>query len=249
MIVVGLDIESTGLDKVKDRPIEVGMTLWTTNFNRGLENRSILVQSDNVKVTSEITEITGINQGMVDRFGLSPGEAYEEVEYFVERAEAIVAFNGRRFDIPMFRNWAKRVGKVWPEKFVIDPYEDMPATHAGPTPGMRPQELITMCAKNGIYYDAHAASADVEAMLRLMSKFPFETVLERAKSPVVVIQSQQDRSQNDRVKKHRFRWHPTLRIWWKAVKQVDLDALAKGVNNEFPMRERLDLTVEDLENE
>ena len=240
MIVVGLDIESTGLDKVKDRPIEVGMTLWTTKFNRGLENRSILVQSDGVKVTDEITEITGINQGMVDGFGLTPLEAYEEVEYFISRAQAIVAFNGRRFDVPMFQQWAKRLGKTWVEKRVIDPFEDLP---------MRGQELITMCAKMGIYYDAHEAGADVGAMLRLMAKFPFEIVLERAQSPVVVIQSQQDRSQNDRVKKHRFRWQPNLKIWWKAVKQIDLDALAKAVNNEFPIRERPDLNEEYLESE
>src|SRR5208283_5142044 len=103
MIVVGLDIESTGLDKVKDRPIEVGMTLWTTNYGRGLENRSFLVQSDGVKVTDEITEITGITQGQCDRFGLQADEAFEEVLYVVSQAEAIVAFNGRRFDIPMFQ--------------------------------------------------------------------------------------------------------------------------------------------------
>jgi DNA polymerase-3 subunit epsilon len=238
MIVVGLDIESTGLDKVKDRPIEVGMTLWTTNFSRGLEARSLLVQSDGVKVTSEITDITGINQGMVDRFGVTPEEAYEEVESFVSRAEAVVAFNGRRFDIPMFQQWAKRVGKAWPDKLVIDPFEDLP---------MRGQELITMCAKVGIYYDPHEASADVGAMLRLMSQFPFDVVLERAKSPVVVIQSQQGRNENEKVKKHKFRWNPDRKIWWKAVKQIDLDTLAKAVNNEFPMQERPDLTPEMLD--
>ena len=101
----------------------------------------------------------------------------------------------------------------------------------------------------GIYYDAHEAGADVGAMLRLMAKFPFEIVLERAQSPVVVVQSQQDRSQNERVKKHRFRWQPNLKIWWKAVKQIDLDALAKAVNNEFPIRERPDLNEEYLESE
>ena len=240
MIVVGLDIESTGLDKVKDRPIELGVTLWTTKYNRGLDSRSLLIQSDGVKVTDEITEITGINQSMCDNFGYSPEDAYEEMSYFVDRADAVVAFNGRRFDIPMCQQWAKRVMKAFPDKLVIDPYEDLP---------MRSQELITMCAKMGIYYDPHEAGADVNAMLRLMGKFPFELVLSRAKSPVVVVQSQQDRSQNDRVKKHRFRWHPNLKIWWKAVKQVDLDALAKGVNNEFPMHERPDLTAEELENE
>lgn len=248
MIVVGLDIESTGLDKVKDRPIEVGMTLWTTNLNRGLENRSFLVQSDGVKVTDEITEINGITQEQVDRFGLQVDEALDEVLYVVEQAEAIVAFNGRSYDIPMFKNWAKRVGKTWPDKLVIDPYDgDLPAKSNAITPAMRPQELITMCAKNGIYFDAHEALGDVGGMLKLMSKRPFEMVLERAKSPTVIIQSQQSRRENDKAKKHKFRWNPDQGIWWKSLKRLDLDYLASKVNNEFAMRERPYLTPEMME--
>lgn len=238
MILVGLDIEATGLDKVKDRPIEVGVALWTTKFNRSLETRALLVQSDGVKVTDEITEITGINQGMVDKFGYSSEEAFDETVYFVNQAEAIVAFNGRRFDIPMFYQWAKRIKKIFPDKQVIDPYEDLP---------MRGQELITMCAKMGIYYDPHEAGADVSAMLRLMGKFDFELVLTRAKSPVVVVQSLQSRNNNDAAKKHKFRWNPERKIWYKIVKEIDLDVLVKEINNEFGLQQ-LDLLPEDLEN-
>lgn len=238
MILVGLDIEATGLDKVKDRPIEVGVALWTTKFNRSLETRALLVQSDGVKVTDEITEITGINQGMVDKFGYSSEEAFDETVYFVNQAEAIVAFNGRRFDIPMFYQWAKRIKKIFPDKQVIDPYEDLP---------MRGQELITMCAKMGIYYDPHEAGADVSAMLRLTGKFDFELVLTRAKSSVLIIQSKQDRNNNAAAKKHKFRWNPDEKIWWKAVKEIDLDGLASAVNNEFGLTIRDDLTLEQLD--
>jgi DNA polymerase III alpha subunit (gram-positive type) len=237
MIVAGLDIESTGLDKVKDRPIEVGVALWTTKYHRSLDTRAILVQSDGVPVTAEITEITGITQSMVDNFGYTPEEAFDESLYFVDRADAIVAFNGKRFDMPMCQQWAKRLQKQFPEKFVIDPYTDLP---------MRGQELITMCAKMGIYYDPHEAGADVGAMLRLMAKFPFEVVLERAKSPTVVIQSLQGRNENDKAKKHKFRWNPERKIWWKAVKEIDLQELAKHVNNEFGLQQ-LDLSPDDME--
>ncbi len=237
MIVVGLDLESTGLDKAKDRPIEVGVALWTTKYNRSLDTRAFLVQSDDVKVTDEITGITGITQAMTDKYGYTPAEGYDETMFFVDRAEAIVAFNGRRFDIPMIQQWAKRVAREFPDKLVIDPFEDLP---------MRGQELITMCAKMGIYYDPHEAGADVGAMLRLMGKFDFETVLTRAKSPVVVVRSMQGRNENDKVKKHRFRWNPERKIWWRAVKEMDLNDLSAAVNNEFGLQV-LDLQPEDLE--
>lgn len=248
MIVVGLDMEATGLDRVKDRPIEVGATLWSTNFNRGLESRSILVQSDGVKVTPEITEITGVTQQMCDKFGYAPDSAFDEVLYFMDQAQAVVAFNGRRFDIPMFQSWAKRLGKTWPEKLVIDPFEDLPATLTGPTPGMRGQELITMCAKEGIYYDAHEAGADVSAMLRLMAKRNFEHVLIRAQSPTIAVRSHQGRNENDKAKKHKFRWNPDRKIWWKSVKEIDLVGLEAQINNEFAISDS-GYTVEELESE
>jgi DNA polymerase III alpha subunit (gram-positive type) len=237
MILIGLDFESTGLDIVNDRPIELGLALWTTKFNRSLDTRAFLIQSDGVKVTDEITEITGINQAMCDKYGYTPEEAYDEAMYFIDRAEAIVAFNGVRFDVPVMRQLAKRLGKTLDEKLVIDPFTDLP---------MRGQELITMCAKKGISYDPHEAGADVGAMLRLMAKFPFEVVLERAKSPMLVVRSMQDRKNNKAAKKHKFRWNPDLQIWWKAVKEIDLNDLAAKVNNEFGL-EVLDLNPADLE--
>lgn len=237
MIVAGFDLEATGLDKVKDRPIEMGASLWTTKFNRSLDTRALLVKSDGVPITEEITEITGITQSMVDNFGYEPEEAYDEMVYFLDRAEALVAFNGKRFDVPMSQQWAKRLSKQFPDKLLIDPFTDLP---------MRGQELITMCAKMGIYYDPHEAGADVGAMLRLMSKFDFNIVLTRAKSPVIVVRSLQGRNENDKVKKHKFRWNPDRKIWWKAIKEMDLKDLAIAVNGEFRM-EVLDLQPEDLE--
>jgi DNA polymerase-3 subunit epsilon len=245
MIVVGLDLETTGLDKAADRPIEVGLTLWSTKYNRSLETHNFLVQSDGVPVPPEVTEITGIDQMMADS-GKEPSEAYEEVEYFVSRAQAIVAFNGRRFDIPMMQAWAARLGKTFPNKFVIDPYEDTPAKSDAASPGMRPQELITMCAKEGIYYDAHEAGADVSAMLKLMSKRPFNFVLDRAKSPVVVLQSKQGRNENHLAKQHKFRWQPDYKIWWKPVKTIDRDILMKQIGGAFTVIDT-GYTVEELD--
>jgi len=239
MIVVGLDLETTGLDKVKDRTIEVCSILWTTNFNRSLDSRTLLVQSDGVKISPQITEITGISQTMADKFGYSQEEAFDEMMYFVDRAEAIVAFNGRRFDVPFSAQWARRLKKVFPEKPLIDPFADLP---------MVGQELITMCAKMGIYYNAHEAGADTAAMLTLMSKFPFDLVWSRSQSPIVVVRSKQGRNENDKAKKHKFRWNPDRKIWWKAVKEMDLNVLADQVNNEFGL-EVLDIPIEEMESE
>lgn len=246
MIVLGLDFETTGLDKVNDRPIEVGLSLWSTNYNRSIESRSFHIQSEGVKIPADVMKKTGITQKMIDAKGWDPTEALEEVIDWVTRAEAIVAFNGRRFDIPLARLWAKRLGKEWPEKFIIDPTSDLPETNDAVSPGLPMQKLITMCAEEGIYYSAHEAGADVSAMLRLMATRRFDFVLQRAESPVIVVQSHQRRNENDLVKKHKFRWNPDNKIWWKAVKEIDVEQLHVAVNNEFPFS-KSEYTVEELD--
>ena len=236
MIALGLDLETTGLDKTKDRPIEVGLTLWSTNYNRSLETHNFCIQSDGVTVTPEITRLTGVTPKMSEQ-GWTPEDAYEEVEHYISRADAIVAFNGRRFDIPMLHSWAKRLGKEFPAKFIIDPSTDLPDTNDAPSPPMPREPQITMCARRGIYYPAHEAGADVNAMLRLMATAKFEYVLKRAESPLIVVQSHQNRNENRKASKHKFRWNPDKKVWWRAIQEIDLDYLHKQINNEFPISE------------
>ena len=240
MIIIGFDLESTGLDLVKDRPIEMAAMLWSTKMNRSVDSEAVLVQADGVPVSAEITEITGITQAAVDKFGYEPSDAFEILTSFIDQAEAVATFNGRRFDIPMSKEWASRVKSTFPEKLHIDLSTDLP---------MRSQELITMCAKKGFLYPAHEALGDVGGMLKLMSMFPFDIVLQRAKSPMIVVQSKQSFNENNKVKKHKFRWNPDLKIWWKAIKEMDLDELVKAVNNEFGLQVRSDLTPDMLETE
>lgn len=243
-IIAGFDIESTGLDKVKDRPIEIAISLYSTRLKRSVEAEAILIQSDGVPVTDEITEITGITQSAVNKFGYEPLDAFDRFIDFTARAEALATFNGNRFDLPMMREMAKRVGRTFPEMLHIDLSTDLP---------MRSQELITMCAKKGFLYPAHEALGDVGGMLRLMSMFDFDVVLTRAKSPLIVIQSRQGRNENDKAKKHKFRWSGERltyeKVWFKIIKECDLQDLIKAVNNDFGLEVRSDLTPDMLEDQ
>src|ERR1700685_1108474 len=120
MILLGYDIETTGLDKVKDRAIEIGLTLYSTGQRRTLESLGQIVASEEV-VTEEITSITGITQAAVEKFGYSQEDAFSTVREFANMADAIVAHNGRRFDIPFTLNWANRLQTTFPDKLLIDP--------------------------------------------------------------------------------------------------------------------------------
>lgn len=230
MIILSYDLETTGLDKHKDRMIEVGLALYSTSQNKILESTGFLVQSDGVPVTKEITQITGVTQAAVDRFGYDPGDALDNIIEFAEQADAIATHNGNRFDIPVTHNTAKRLNRLFPEKLVIDTMTDIP--------GVDGEQLITMCAKRGfVSKDQHSAEEDAKSVLWLMRSHStdgpeksFEAIAERAKSPLVVILSHQGRDNNNAAKKFKFRWNPDLKIWWKAVKEVDVETLASQVS-------------------
>jgi DNA polymerase III epsilon subunit-like protein len=234
MILCAYDIETTGLDLYEDRMIEVGLVLYSTGQKKILESTGFLVQSDGVLITEEITKITGITQAAVDRFGYDPADAIDDLRRYAADADAIIGHNVLRFDKPISDNASKRMNKgLLDDKLWIDTMTDIP--------GVMGEQLITMCAKHGwVNPNQHSAEDDAKDVLKLISNYKIEEVVERAQSPDVVMQSHQDRDHNQDAKKFKFRWNPDYKIWWKAVKEMDVDGLANQVPFSMSM---LDKTV------
>jgi DNA polymerase III alpha subunit (gram-positive type) len=229
VIITALDFEATGLDKNKDRIIETALVLYSTGQNRILESTSFLVQSDGVAVTDEITEITGITQVAVDKFGYDVTTNLEEIDNYISQSDAVLAHNGLRYDKQMLDNSVRRLQFKMTEKVWIDTMTDIP--------GVKGEKLITMCAQSDILMpSAHGAMIDASSTLEMAKRHAkdpaksFEKMFERAQSPLVLIQSHQDRRSNADAKKFKFRWNPDNKIWWKPVKEMDL----KDLTAQFP---------------
>ena len=238
MILAPLDFETTGLDKQKDRVIEIGVSLYSTGQRRFLDSVGQLVQDD-VAISSEITGITGVTQAAVDRFGYDQADALNTLIEFISQADAVVGHNIRHFDWPVAQNWAKRLGRELPNILVVDTFEDIP--------GVEGESLITMMAKAGMLLpDAHSALADAQGSLRLAVYHGIYAVVERAKIPTVIVQSLAPRTTNNSEnKKYKFRWNPDLKIWWKAVKETDVQELANRVPFQISVLDK-SVTVEQL---
>lgn len=224
MLLLSYDTETTGLDRQKDRIIEIGLALYSTGQNKILESTGFLVQSDGVPITSEITELTGITQAAVNKFGYDPADALDDVIRFAEQADAIIAHNGNRFDKPVTENAAKRLNRILPDKLWIDTITDIP--------GVKGEQLITMCAKHGfVNPNQHSAEDDAKSVLKLISGYDIDKIVERAKSPTVVLRSHQPNttSNNKIVRKLGFIWNGEAKIWWRATKEMDVEELVKKV--------------------
>ena len=222
MILFVFDLETTGLDFVKDRPIEVGAILYSTAQQKCLESQGFLVRSD-VPVSLEITQLTGIAQQAVDKFGYDSKDSLETVLEMMNQADAVIGHNAVRFDRRMLANWVIREGsQAVPDKLWIDTYTDLPGAKSG--------TLTHMAADHDILnLFPHSALADCQTCLKLIETYDIDTVVERAKSPAVVVQAHVTFDTNHLAKKEKFRWYPGKKMWFKLMKEMDVDAFAKNV--------------------
>jgi DNA polymerase III epsilon subunit-like protein len=208
-------LETTGLDRVADRPTEVGAILYTSTFKRTLESMAYLVRGD-VPITPRITELTGINQPMLDKFGYDSKDALEAWLDLANQSDAIAGQNVRRFDKPFFENWCLREGLLMPQKLWIDTRYDLV--------GVESKHLGYMAADAGfLNLFPHSALSDCQTVLKLIELQPsLDAVVARAQSPETVLIAVVSFEDRQKAKDRKYSWNGGYRIWWKLVKEMDL---------------------------
>ena len=233
MIVASYDVESSGLDVNKDHVIEVGITLYSTGQKKCLASHGFLVKTD-LAISAEITKLTGITKQATEKFGQHPQEAFINTSRLMQEADAIIGHNVIRFDKRITESWANRVSSEMPNKLWIDTYTDLPDTE--------PKKLILLAAEKGfLNMFPHSALSDTMTVVKILESYDIDRVVERAKSPTVVVQAHQNRYQNDLAKKSKFRWLPEKKLWWRFVKEMDLENFAKDLQFDISVhRENID---------
>ena len=103
---VVLDLETTGLDACRHEIIEIA----AIRYRKGTTNHQTIqaLVKPSKKVPKEITEITGITQGMVDAKGEALADVMRELMAFVGN-DRLVTFNAD-FDMAFLRAAASKLG-------------------------------------------------------------------------------------------------------------------------------------------
>jgi DNA polymerase III subunit epsilon len=222
MLLLSLDFETTGLDRENDRITEVGAILYSTKINRAIENTSYLVDAG-LPVPQAVADLTGISTGLIKKMGRPEKDAIEDIAILIGQADAVIGQNVVQFDKPFLDNAAKRLGVLIPEKTWIDTRTDLPLS-------VESKSLVYMAADHGFLNPfPHNAIADGLTVLKLAAMYDFDKMLARAKEPNVVIQSLQSFADNDKAKKLKFGFKPSLgKKWLRVVKSSDVDILVKA---------------------
>jgi DNA polymerase III subunit epsilon len=225
-LVLGVDVETTGLDSGKDRVTELGCVLWDTDNGQPVSILSRFIEQETV-ITPEITDITGITQDMLKAPFADPSSlVWSEFLANAELADYFVAHNAP-FDAGFIHAELEREGLLsqLPALKWIDTTLDIPFPKK-----IKGRALVTLCAEHGFLNPfPHRAVTDVLAMLKLMGMYNFTDIVLRTESPTLEYIAQvRSFADKDLARDRGFRWDPARKVWARNMKQMDF------VRDEYP---------------
>lgn len=223
MIVLGVDLETTGLDVGQCEIIEIGAVLWDWRRHRPVKIFSELIHCE-VPIPTEISALTGIDAQDVELWGVPLLDGLVAVHDLAQQAQFLVGHNGLQFDRLFFeRAWIQhpstRVHLEW-----IDTTCDLPLAKS-----IQTRKLSYLAAEMGFLNPfAHRSLFDVLTMLKVLSRFEPDEVLRMQSSPLKRIVAQVSYEDRELAKGQGFRWDPKQKHWYLEGKECVL------VDREYP---------------
>jgi DNA polymerase-3 subunit epsilon len=152
---------------------------------------------------------------MLEKFGYEQEDGFQKLQDMIEQADAYVGQNVVRFDKRFYEAWAAKNNAKPIEKLWIDTRTDL---------GLESKHLGYLAADAGFLNPfPHNAVSDCLTVLRLVSMHKIEDVVAKAQSPTLVVKAEVSFADNALAKKRKYSWFPGAKIWWKGIKQMDLE--------------------------
>ena len=216
-----LDLETTGLDKIEDKIIELALKLVAIDQNNG-ELLGVIAEyqsfhDPNEPIDEKITLINGINNEMVQGCSID----WDEVNNLISTADIILAHNASFDRAFMDRYFSLSTEKIWSCSI-----SDIDWLKRGFTSNK--QELL--CFWHGFYYDSHRAMFDVDALIGLLThesykeNKPIIELIENASKPyykLLALDSPFDTK--DKLKANDYYWDPERKSWWKRLQLEEIE--------------------------
>lgn len=235
MKLLGLDLETTGLDTKDDFIIEIGYVLWDSDSQSPLVLRNDLVSSTShpEKYEPIITQLTGITPEHVTEYGVSAFDALSDFNAFCElhKPDYLVGHNLRNFDKPFLLEQMRYFNvedRAVKDLEVLDTRYDIEFP-----PHIGTRKLAYLGPEHGFLNPfSHRALFDVMSCLQLLSNYNIDEVIAYSKIPSVVVRGVVEYEDRGKAKEKRFQWqeaaYKAYPGWWvKEVKETEVESLKK----------------------
>jgi DNA polymerase-3 subunit epsilon len=219
---VVLDLETTGLDPRQDRPIEIGLVrfaydeegrvLGVTDTLGGLEDPG-------APLAEAVVRLTGIRDEDVS------GQAFPDqaIERIMAGVGLVIAHNAS-FDRPFAeRRWPLFAALHWACSFREVDWDALP--------GYMGRSLTALLATHGLFFGAHRAVEDAQAVVEVLrqpwgdGRSTFAQLRDVAlRNAVRIWAVAAPFDQKDVLKGRGYRWNPEAKSWWVEVSEEGAEA-------------------------
>jgi DNA polymerase III epsilon subunit-like protein len=236
MRLLGLDLETTGLDNATDRITEIGLVLWDSDKNAPIKiwqdfliDDGIRKKLKNPEIVDMIQRVCGLTPEILEEFGKSPELVLGAIETIAKdfQIDYVVAHNGENFDKPFLLAELSRHAVVC-DTFRSLPWIDTRADIPFPTePDSRKLKHLALdCGFINPF--AHRAVFDVLTMLRVLSHYQLEEVIAYSKVPFVTVRAVVSYDDREKAKSQRYSWEKLgersyPKMWVKRIKENQLE--------------------------
>lgn len=246
---LAVDVETTGLDPATDAIIEFAAVRFgfcaLTGTIVGVEPAINWFEDPGRPIPPGVTDLTGITDAMV------AGKAIDEaaVLELAQPCDLLIAHNAsfdwkfvsRRLPVLAERRWACSL-------------RDVPWREAGSGSGALEFLLYKRC---GMFFEAHRAGADCEAMVHLLAtplpggRLPMRLLLDNAERPVVRLWAvNAPFDLKELLKARRYRWNGGAdgrpKAWYRELPEADLAAEEAWLFQQLYGGKRVPLKVEPI---
>lgn len=221
MILLGIDVETSGLLPATDRIIEFGAVTFDWDTKMPMQILSELVdprmESDEFVLPKEITEIAGITDEALGKYGGFEKDVLVKLDSMIQFADYYVAHNANVFDRLFVEEAYRRNGMPLAEKPWLDTITDIKFPE-----GIKTRNLHHLGADHMTLNPfRHRAVFDVLTMFKVMEHYDLDAIIARAAEPTLYVQAVVSFKDNQKAKDYSFRWHPDSKRWWRSYKSSD----------------------------
>jgi DNA polymerase III epsilon subunit-like protein len=228
-LVLGYDTETTGVDTKKDYVLEIGAAIYDTDTKQIFEPfDKLILWPSRPLISPKIEKLTGINEKAIEKWGISPEEAFSQLFRLADKCEYIVAHNEPfdkgitetailRSHDPSDTLKKKFYGYKW-----INTLTDLPF------PEDLPSKKLKYCAMEHGYImsTAHRAIFDVFACLHLLKCYEWNQVLEINSSPMTLQTVKCEWHETEKqaeLKSAGFLWDKPTKSWQRLERKYFTD--------------------------
>ena len=226
MKLLGLDLETNGLDVQKCAVVEFGAVLWDTDRQTPLYSLGCLVDDIASLTYGDWTvceKLSGITKDDIDRYAENAVSVIAQYISMADEADFILAANGKKFDKLVMDAFLKRYATdvTTPTEYEwIDLYEfPFPET-------CKYRNLLYLAAYHGFINPfPHRALSDAMTMMKIAASFNMEEIVDRRNSPAVTLVARVKYANRAQAHERGFAWNGTKKLWYRVVRENELEAL------------------------